>query len=119
MGGHIEPRSRRHVKISREVRDGRMRTDLDGICRAPGLSTRSGVPSIYIHQQGEYMKNFVLGSLFGSVVTGYLTGHIRITSQGIAFVPPVSSTSSTETETPPSPPTATETQSSFTTDAPS
>lgn len=54
------------------------------------------------------MKNFVLGAVLGSAVTGYLTGHIKVTNQGIAFVPPVKSSPATPPETsstePPSPP---------------
>jgi|1185.fasta_scaffold936689_2 hypothetical protein len=47
------------------------------------------------------MKNFVMGAIFGSAITGYLTGHIKISAEGIAFVPPASEE---EKETSPSDP---------------
>jgi hypothetical protein len=32
------------------------------------------------------MRNFILGTIFGSIATGYFTGHIKVSSQGITFV---------------------------------
>jgi len=32
------------------------------------------------------MRNFILGTIFGSIATGYFTGHIKVSGQGITFV---------------------------------